>query len=422
MDRLLFHYMNLIVLVIDRLHAGFLGCYGNAWVATPTFNQLASESFVFDQAFVDHPNLSELCRSWWTGTHYLERHSRTRELPTLVSRLSEAGFTTTCLTDDPSIAGHSLIGGFDEVIPVGDAAGCEGTVAEAPKPTQLAQFFAAATQLLDQPREPFFLWLHSQGMQAPWDALYAYRNQYADEDEAQPPDFVEPPCRYLSEADDPDELWGMAQAYAGQVTLVDECLGGWLEMFEAEQLAGDTALVVLGARGFPLGRNHRLGGIDQALFSELVQTPWLIRLPDGVGRMGRSQSLVQPGDLAATLLELAGLEREKGSHSQSLLPLIRNDVTVPREFICLSSEDDEQAFRTPAWYLRLPRPQTAGAVAAPELYAKPDDRWEMNDVAARCPEIVAAMQAAHDAAAKALAAEPPHEVPRLDESLVSDLR
>lgn len=416
--------MNIIVLVIDRLHAGFIGCYGNAWVATPNFNQLASESFVFDQAFVDHPDFNELCRSWWTGTHYLERKLRSSELPTLASQFGKAGFTTTCLTDDPSVAGHPLISHFDEAIPIGAAAGSAvpRLATESPEQTQVSQFFAAATQLLERPREPFFLWLQSRGMQAAWDAPYAYRNRYADEDEAQPPDFVMPPCRYLSAADNLDELWGVAQAYAGQVTLVDECLGGLLEMFEAEQLGDDTVLAVLGARGFPLGRNRRLGGIDQALFSELVQTPFMIRLPDRLGAPGRSQSLVQPGDLAGALLDMAGLERENASPSHSLLSVIRDDVASLRESICVVGEGGEQAFRTPAWYLRLPRPQTADTEAAPELYAKPDDRWEMNDVAARCPEIVAAMQAAQDAAAQALAAQPAAEVPKLDESLVSDLR
>jgi arylsulfatase A-like enzyme len=414
--------MNIIVLVIDRLHAGFLGCYGNAWVATPNFNRLASESFLFDQAFIDHPNLSELCRSWWTGTHYIERQARSRDAAALANRLGEAGFISTCLTDDPLIATHPLIGGFDEVIPVAAAGSSTAAVAEAPEHTQLANFFAAATQLLDQPREPIFLWLHSRGMEGAWDAPYGYRERYADEDEARPPDFVEPPCRYLSDADDPDELWRMAQAYAGQVTLVDECLGGFLEMFEAEQLSGDTALVVLGARGFPLGRNRRLGGIDQALFSELVQMPLLIRLPDGPYAPGRSQSLVQPGDLAATLVDVAGLTREQRGSSCSLLPVIRDDVVSLRDSLCLCGDGGERAFRTPAWYLRRPPLQPDAGESTAELFAKPDDRWEVNDVAARCPEIVAAMQAAHDAATHALTAEPPLEVPMLDESLVSDLR
>ncbi|HWB13920.1 MAG TPA: sulfatase-like hydrolase/transferase [Pirellulales bacterium] len=425
--------MNIIVLVVDRLHAGFLGCYGNSWVATPHFNRLAAEGFLFDQAFVDHPDLAELCRSWWTGTHYLEREGPQTNLTTLVERFGQSGFATMCLTDESAVASHPLAAHFDEVVRVGQAAADRSAaetgegrrMAESVEETEAAQFFAAATQMLEQPRQPFFLWLHSRGMDAPWDAPYEFRRQYADEEEADPPTIVTPPCRYLGEADDPDEVWGICQAYAGQVSLVDECLGGLLEMLDAEELASDTGLVVLGARGFPLGRNARLGGVDQALYGELAQTPWVIRLPDGTGSMARSQVLVQPCDLMPTLLDLSGLADVGAAKraSRSLLPAIRGDLAWYRDRICLASEGGERAFRTPAWYLRLPAPRsTVDESPAPELYTKPDDRWEVNDVAPRCPEIVAAMRAAHDELASSLSLDQGGNLPPLDDLLANDLR
>ena len=42
--------MNAICLVIDRLHAGYVGAYGNTWIETPAMNRLASQSFLLDQA------------------------------------------------------------------------------------------------------------------------------------------------------------------------------------------------------------------------------------------------------------------------------------------------------------------------------------------------------------------------------------
>ena len=41
--------MNIISIVIDRLHFGYLGCYGNSWIETPNFDQLAASGFLFDQ-------------------------------------------------------------------------------------------------------------------------------------------------------------------------------------------------------------------------------------------------------------------------------------------------------------------------------------------------------------------------------------
>ncbi len=47
----------------------------------------------------------------------------------------------------------------------------------------------------------------------------------------------------------------------------------------------------------------------------------------------------------------------------------------------------EEAIRTPAWLLRQPE------TGAPELYAKPGDRWEVSEIANLCPEIVNGLQA-----------------------------
>ena len=49
--------MNAICLVFDRLHAGYLGAYGNSWIETPAFDRLASQSFLFDRALIDSPEL-----------------------------------------------------------------------------------------------------------------------------------------------------------------------------------------------------------------------------------------------------------------------------------------------------------------------------------------------------------------------------
>jgi arylsulfatase A-like enzyme len=419
--------MNVIVLTIDRFHAGFLGCYGNTWVATPHFNRLASESFVFDQAYIDHPSLDELCQTWWTGSHCLRRQLSGGDLgppPTLQSDLSRAGFSTACLTDEPVVADHPLAAGFDELLRLGFAAGDPqpSYLAEIIEQTQLARFFAATTQWLASAREPFFAWIHSRGLGGPWDAPHELRQNYAQEDEADPPDTLEPPCRYLTHADNPDDVWGLCQAYAGQVTLADECLGGLLELLEVENLAADTALIVLGARGFPLGRKGRLGPIDDALYGEVAQIPWLMRLPDKAGAAARASVLVQTCDLAPTILSLTGMARDLPHHAgHDLLPLIREDAVLPRDRICLVGVGGERALRTPAWYLRLPGGRSAEE-PLPELYAKPDDRWEMNDVADRCPEIVAALQAAHDELAASLTADTSDSLTPLDESLVSQFR
>ena len=63
--------MNAICLVFDRLHAGYVGAYGNSWIDTPWLDRLASQSLLLDCALVDSPDLERLYRSYWQGWHAL---------------------------------------------------------------------------------------------------------------------------------------------------------------------------------------------------------------------------------------------------------------------------------------------------------------------------------------------------------------
>ncbi|MDP6822883.1 MAG: sulfatase-like hydrolase/transferase [Dehalococcoidia bacterium] len=44
--------MNVIVLMNDTFRRDHMGAYGNDWIQTPNFDRLASESAVFDRAYI----------------------------------------------------------------------------------------------------------------------------------------------------------------------------------------------------------------------------------------------------------------------------------------------------------------------------------------------------------------------------------
>jgi arylsulfatase A-like enzyme len=226
-------------------------------------------------------------------------------------------------------------------------------------------------------------------MSAAWDAPLALRNAYADPEDPVPPDFVAVPNRWLAEGYDPDELLGITHAYAGQISLLDSCIGALVDHLRESGAAETTQLTLLSARGFPLGEHRRVGPCDEPLYNETVQIPWLMRFPDGLGKLARTQALVQPSDLPGTLLDWLGLDRGKlaAPRAASLLPIIRGEADSVRDRAFLVSSHD-RAIRTAAWMLRQP---TDGP---PELYAKPSDRWEVNEVGRLCADVVAGLQAA----------------------------
>ncbi|MHB1035767.1 MAG: sulfatase family protein [Pirellulales bacterium] len=414
--------MNVICLVVDGLRAAALGAYGNTWIATPHLDRLAAEAFLFDQAVIESPRLEDFCRASWQGLHPLVPQEESESLdPTLPQILAAAGIRPVLLTDERAVASHAAARGFSDIVRVEPAG--EARIADTIDETHLARFFAAATDWLTTAHKPFLLWLHTRGMAEPWDAPLEFRNQYADEEDPEPPDLAEVPSEFLPEDHDPDELLGIAQAYAGQVSLVDLCVGGLLDWLTESPLASDTLLVLVSPRGFPLGEHGRVGPCDEALYGELVHVPFLLRFPDGMAAACRSQALVEPADLGSTLLDWLGLSASPFSGwGKSLLPIARDECETVRDHLCIAGGPHEVAIRTPAWFLRdagWRLPDHGGQ--PPELFLKPDDRFEVNEVSDRCPGVADGLIQAIHGFVHAARANHPARIAPLDESLVTGL-
>jgi arylsulfatase A-like enzyme len=374
--------MNAICLVVDRLHTGYLGAYGNSWIDTPAVDRMASRSLVFDQALVDSPHLDRLYRSYWQGCHALCPEASSSR-PGLAALLRESGVTTALLTDEPLVARHPLAVDFDELIEIDPPWQPHG--ADLIEQTHFARCFVEIINWLEAARGPFLLWCHLGGLGTTWDAPLKFRQAYWEEGDPPPPVAASVPDRMLSPDHDPDELLGITQSYAGQVTLLDTCLGAMLEFLDSLPAGRETLLTLTSARGFPLGEHRRVGASDDALFGELVHVPWMMQFPQAAGAAVRSHGLVEPADLWATLLDWWAIADVPPSPtSGSLLSVVRQQSDALRDRLCLLGGGNQRAIRTPAWYLR-----TGGE---PELFAKPDDRWEVNNVATRCQDVVDGLQ------------------------------
>jgi hypothetical protein len=378
-----------VVLIVDRLGAGYLGPYGNTWIGTPHWNRLAVESFLGEFALTDCPQPEVVYRSYWQGLHALCPDTPSESLPECVRR---RGVRSALLTDAVDVAERPIARQFDERIvlpplPAGPAAG-------AVEQTAMAQTFAAAIEWLEAARGPFLLWIHCRGMDGPWDAPWDFRQQFADEEDPVPPVFVEPPVKRLEQDYDPDEVLGLRQAYAGQVSLSDVCLSALLDAAEAAGMWGNTLLAVTSPRGYPLGEHGCVGPCDAALHGEVLHVPWLLRLPDGAGAAVRSRQLIQPPDLFATLADWWQLPLGPAVWGRSLLPVVRG-AEHPHGDRAAAVHDAHRAVRTPAWFL------STHPDGRRELYAKPDDRWEANEVSGRCLEAVDELELVLDQLAQA---------------------
>lgn len=259
--------MNVLCIVVDGLQAAYLGSYGNGWVETPHFDRLAAEGFVFDQAFVGSPQLSAFYAGAWRGlaSAGLRAHGENQASSpesSLPGLFRAAGYHTVLLTDEPQLADLAGADGFAERV-VWDANSdfqSSSKMAEDDESTATAALFAAALELLEgkSPEDegeptaaspplasPHLLWIHARGLFGPWDAPLERRTRYADEEDPEPLEFVAPPHQRLASEPDPDYLWGVRQAYAAQVTLLDDWLGVLLDWLESSPSGKDTLVCLL---------------------------------------------------------------------------------------------------------------------------------------------------------------------------------
>jgi arylsulfatase A-like enzyme len=458
--------MNVIVVVCNSVHLGFLGCYGNSWIETPNLDRLAAEGVVFDHHYPENLTTLPTRRSWWTGRYGFPdpeqgwtplRHDEAI-LPDL---LWNQGVRTALISDVPMLrdAGQGFGRGFDEVVwvrgsgydplvPPGDPragkvrlkdepglrlppeddpdrtlwigrweqflrnrAALKANVEEAN--TGVARTVRAAIEWLDRRGSgpgPFALWLDLFSPHGPWDPPEPFRDQYAttdpdefeageegdlieDDDEEEigleeVPVLIDVPAGAVGDVLDEAELLRLRRTYAGTVTLVDRQLGVLFDALRRQGRMDDTLLVFTSDQGEPLGEHGYVRRFRPWLYEELIHTPLIVRLPEGRFGGHRHQALVQTVDLLPTILSALGLPPSEQVHGHDLLPLIRGEEAKVRDYACLGMDVEEYAIRTHHWHLTVPvEADPDDPPRRAELYRKPEDRWDQDDVAEQYPEV-----------------------------------
>jgi arylsulfatase A-like enzyme len=394
------------VLVIEArgLHLGQLGCYGNDWIETPTIDRLAAEGVVFDQHLAACPDATGAVHSWRTGRQRLPElePAATTDVPSaanLLDLLSAADVPTILVHDDSQPAVAEFLTGWQEV---------HGVPAEAGEGTALERSLDAAAAALEKlaGRERWLVWLSLATPLPPWNVPPQFRDRYfvsesppkevddeeeeEDEEHEEEPDTEDPPLEPLPDPvlgpiDPEDDALFLRLRYssAGAVAYLDAGLELLINHLREQNQIDDLTLIVTTDHGLLLGEHGVVGNVRPWLHEELVHIPLIIRLP-GKGRAGRRlTALTQSVDLMPTLLDLFGVTLPQ-VHGHSLLPLLRGEVEEVRPYAVmgLSQADGvEWALRTLDWAYLLPLRTFLGDPPRKEqLFVKPDDRWEVNDV------------------------------------------
>jgi hypothetical protein len=352
-----------VVIVVDGLRASALGTYGNTVSPTPQLDDIASRSLVVEWL---------LSNGSKTAGFYGDIIAN--------SAWKNSALKRWLLTDDPGVA-EQLSKDFEEVLLIESGT---SESAEEIDGTHAAQFFALALdQVEERGGEVGLFWIHFSGLRGPWDAPLAMRAELMDEEDPLPPEFVTPPIE-VRDVDDVDELLGYRTAYSAQVAVLDSCLGSFVEALDEISNSPEKLVMLSSSSGFALGEHGCVGSECGRLYSEELHLPWLVMARETKTPLPRVTGLAQPEDIATTLSEWLS-DKSEQPEGMSLVPFLGGEPGHLRDWIVIFNHSGARMIRTRAWQLN------AGETT--ELYVKPDDRWEANDIVSRCGDVVEAMLA-----------------------------
>ncbi len=395
--------MNLIVFTVRGLRSDALGAYGNSWIETPAFDQLASQGVVFDRHYADGADITTACRAWRSGIYHFRDAKNTnidgRTLPDLLAQLRQQDIKTCLIVDTSHAYPAEFASGWDETLEV-DADGEDS-------PLESALKRAHAFLKKGKNRDSWLLWIDVATLLPPWNVPEEFQKNYFREDKpAEPEQEVEEADPYdpIEAVDDNDEEQSEAleplpnpplgpvdstddtlflrlqNSYAAAVTYLDAGVGELLEAIEKLGLAQKTAILLTSDAGFALGEHGTVGPEPPSLHAEVIHLPLIIRLPEPA-LVQRVSVLTQSVDLAPTIA--AFFEQSLAEcDGLSLLPLLYGDKKPTRARVIASvtiGEIRHWALRTAEWaYLITDAADEASRSV--QLYVKPDDRWEVNNV------------------------------------------
>jgi arylsulfatase len=368
---------NVVIFLPDQQRADTLACCGNGKVHARNLNKLASESVVFNRAYVTQPVCSPSRASLMTGlwphlsgctNNGFALDRRLATLPQLIGDKYRAGYVGKWhLREQPPTQR-----GFHEWVSVeGVSDYSKFLIGHGLKPDHEKGGFAALTISnlpleLSQPRfvqehacefikrnrkDPFVLVAAFVEPHSPYNS--PFNNEHPiDEVEldpsALPPASDDLPLRYRLTREwqqdrarqdksgtlrqfqfglSPHDYRNLKQKYVGLVTFVDQCIGSVLACLESTGLADDTVIVHTSDHGDLLGAHHLFG--KGVMFEQAVRVPFLIKVPGQKPHMVMQS--VSNIDFVPTLLELLDRPAAVQPVGKSLVPLMRGEQRQPED-------------------------------------------------------------------------------------------
>jgi arylsulfatase A-like enzyme/Flp pilus assembly protein TadD len=358
---------NLLLITLDTTRADYLGCYGRIPAQTPNLDQLAREGVRFDRCSTCSPLTLPSHTSILTGVcpnvHGARRNGSgyvSSANVTLAETLRGAGYRTgAAIASFVLNRQFGIDQGFEDYHDVVPAADRDPSGAWRPGDAVCND---AIKLLQNRAAEPFFLWVH----------------------------FFDPHYPYLSQrrADHTSP-----EAYADQVSFMDEQVGRLLAELRRLKLDANTIVVAVGDHGEGLGQ-HDEATHGFFLYETTLRVPFIVRYPQAVSAGRVISTPVRTIDVAPTVLELLGAPEMKKIEGVSLCGLLHGSGVAPASAPPAYAESFEANAQFDLSPLRSVTMDGWKYILAPEseLYDLTADPNEANNLAASQPERAVALR------------------------------
>jgi len=450
---------NVIVIMLDSLHWGYVGTYGSKWCITPELDRFASEATVFDNAYAEGMPTVPCRTALLTGNFTLpvrgwEPLRSTDQL--LQEVLWNQGYTSAFICDTFHMhkPGMGFSQGWDYVqwirgqeddpVVVNPDVKVDitpyykprtGTEQEKHQLIQylknrtwwkgdedhyIAQVVKASLKWLtgQRRRDCIFFWMDAFDPHEPWDPSPPYDKMYNPgwkglELILPIPGEVE---GYLT----PEELHHVKALYAGEVTLVDKWVGIFLEELKNMGFYDNSLIMIITDHGEPLGEHGIVRKSHPWPYEELAKLVWMVRIPDGTGHGKRIKPYIHSTDLFPSVLDYLNIKPSRYVQGKSFLPLIRGEKEKLWDFAIAGYYNQSWSIRQDNWsyYYYLPqrsssRQRTSRLVRTkPELYNLKNDPMEQTNLANTNKEIAEKLDTTLKTFVDRMAKTQPSENPR----------
>lgn len=294
---------NVLLITIDTLRPDRLGCYGSPYLKTPTIDDLAKDSVLFERAFAhtpltlpSHANILLGLTPLEHGVHDNGFFRVPETYPTMATVLKESGYSCGAFIGAfPLDARFGLNRGFD-IYDHGyrSDSGLDFKFAE----RKAEEVISSALDWLKKQWAPWFLWVHCFDPHQPYEP---------------PPPFSE---KYKTDL------------YSGEVAYTDFALAPLFDYLKNSGQYDNTVIILTGDHGQSLGE-HGEATHGYFAYNSTLWVPLIIKAPGF--KPAKINTSVCHADLLPTLCELLNKPSPAQLAGQSLVPLMKGKKLAPRK-------------------------------------------------------------------------------------------